>query len=293
MGERNSKGIPLDPSRVGMQKVIEEISKTDAYRGFLVDFTSFPTDVTLPPRYHFKKMIQSMVNELRRKGTHVFSLKIPACNGDIMEVAIDLGFRHHHANHNYSLLNFCLKGHKATECSYPPYRTISAGVTGVVFDQQLQKVLVVMEQIGVIKKFKPPTGGVDYGESQETPLQAVVRELKEETQIEVDPNKAFYVGTGWSNNYRGVNPDISYIFAFVLPEIKAPVAQDSEISKAVWMSVEEFIKEPPEEKEKPWLLRQAVVAALDAVKSGNSWKKQTLYLTTGKEVDFFSAQRRE
>jgi len=268
----------------------EEISKRDNFNGRLIDFTAWPQDKKIPLPYLLKEFFNLIISGEKEKKTHVIGLKIPSNNLDIMQIAIKKGFQFHNANPSDALLNLCLENHKVNQCSFPPFRTVSVGVTAVVFDRELKNVLVVMERIGNIKKFKPVTGGVDYGESGETPLDAAVRELKEEVQIDVDREKAIFVATGWANHYRGNNPDISNIFAFVIDQMQKPYAQQSEISKAKWMSIEEFMQEPSDENEKPWLLRQAVVAAFEAViNAEQAWKPRTVYLSTGKPALFFSA----
>lgn len=291
---RDSERFFSQAVRNNMQGVvklmIEKKATLDAYNGFCIDLTAISVNEFVSKPDFFQNILHSIISNQREKGFHVFSLKISADNGCMIKGAIECGFRHHHANSDYSLLNLCLKNHTIKECTYPPFRTISAGVTAVVFDKELKNVLVVMESVGSIKKIKPPTGTVEYGQNQETPLEAVVRELKEETQIEVDPAKAFHVGSTWSNNYRGTNPDIAFIFAFVLDQMKEPVAQKSEISKAKWVSVEEYIQVLPEEIGKPWLLRQVVVSAFEAIKNNKYWKPKTVYLSTGNKVDLFTTE---
>lgn len=271
-------------------KTMEQIARRDAFKGLLIDFTAWPLKKKIPSSRILNRTLHYIINN-EKENTHVFGLKIPSNNVALITTAISHGFRFHNANSANALLNLCLENHEINQCTFPPYRTVSVGVTGVVFDSELKNVLVVMEKIGVIKKFKPPTGGVDYGEGGETPLDAVVRELDEEVNIKVDRDKAVFVGTGWTNNYREYNPDISYIFAFVIEQKQELNFQQSEISNAKWISVEEFKEEPPEEKQKPWLLRQAVVTAFEAVKTRDStWKPRTLHLSTGKPVQFFGVQ---
>jgi len=272
-----------------IQTVLKRISKADSFKGLLVDFTLLPSHEMFKESHVFKKILHKYIETEKEKGVHVLGLKVPANNGEIMKIAIDCGFRHHHANADYSLLNLCLKGHQVGECSFPPFKTASAGVTAVVFDFALKNVLVVHEKTGITKA-KPPTGGIDYGVNQDTPLNAVIRELKEEVNIDVKAEDAVFVGTGWSNNYRQNNPDISYIFAFRLKEMQNLSLQENEIEKAGWISLKEFAVIRDKECEKPWLLRNVVFVALKALKSQKDlWKPRTLYLTTGKPVEFYSA----
>jgi|GEM_PF-1185955 len=272
-----------------IQNALKIIAKPDPFKGLMLDFTLLPSKDMFKYSVIFRNILRMRIEVEKESGIHVLGLKVPSNEGDIMKVAIECGFRHHHGNAEYSLLNLCLKNHDLKECSFPPYRTISAGVTGVVFDPELKKVLVVTEKVG-IKKSKPPTGGIEYGVNEDTPLKAVIRELREEVNILVKPDEAVLVSTGWSNNYRQNNPDISYIFAFCLKEMQEPLIQQSEIEKAEWVSIEDYALLPKDEKDKPWLLRQAVTIAYRALKDQRDiWKPQTLYLTTGKPVEFYSS----
>lgn len=284
----NSNSNELFKDIESIQNALKTISKADPFKGMLLDFSLLPSKEMFKESRVFKNILRARIEVEREEGIHVLGLKVPSNEGDIMKAAIECGFRHHHANAEYSLLNLCLQGHSIAECSFPAYKTVSAGVTAVVFDEELKKVLIVTEKTGITKS-KPPTGGIDYGVNQDTPLNAVIRELKEEVNIHLNPNDAVLVGTGWSNNYRQNNPDISYIFAFRLKEMQETIIQQSEIKKAEWVLVEDFAVLPEEENEKPWLLRDVVFVAYQALKNQKDlWKPQTLYLTTGKPVEFHS-----
>ncbi len=276
-----------------IQNALITIAKPDPFNGCMFDFTALKENGIFEETEVFKNIFRIQIEIARENGTHVLGLKVPAAWGTVMKTAIDLGFRHHHANGEYSLLNLCLSGHGPKECSFPAFRTISAGVTAVVFDPTLEKVLVVTEKTG-IKKPKPVTGGIEYGEKGDTPLKTVIRELEEEVQIHLKPEDMVLVGTGWVNEYRQKNPDTQYIFATRLKKMQEPVIQQSEIAKAEWVSIEEFIKTADDEKEKPWLLRQVVEVAYNTLKNQKGeWGQKTLFLTNGKPVEFYSSRNRE
>jgi len=275
----------LSPSGSHMYSEILKKGETDSYKTFNLDCSSMK--VPDMKSDEFKEILSRICKEEGEKGIHVVSLKILSDQSTIMKCAIDIGFRHHQGNQEFSILNYCLKKHTVKTCTYPKYRTLSVGVTGVVFNKTLEKVLVVKEKHGPIK-LKPPTGGVEYGKEQDTPWEAVVRELREETGIIVDPSKGVLVGHTWSNNFRGINPDISYIFAFVLQDEVKPVIQEDEISSADWVSIKDYLESPPEEKEKPWMLRQTVKTAWEALLDGSSWNRKTFYWTNGKPVELLS-----
>lgn len=289
----NSTSGDLFKNIESIQNALVTIAKPDPFKGCMFDFTALKENHIFEETEVFKNIFRIQIEIARENGTHVLGMKIPAAWGTVMKAAIDLGFRHHHANDEYSLLNLCLSGHGPKECSFPAFRTVSAGVTAIVFDPTLEKVLVVTEKIG-IKKPKPVTGGIEYGEKGDTPLKTVIRELEEEVQIHVKPEDMVLVGTGWVNEYRQKNPDIQYIFATRLKEMQEPVVQQSEIAKAEWVSIHEFMTAPDDEKEKPWLLRQVVEVAYNTLKKQNGdWGHKTLFLTNGKPVEFYSWSNRE
>ena len=292
----NSTSGDLFKNIESIQNALVTIAKPDPFKGCMFDFTALKENAIFEETEVFKNIFRIQIEIARENGTHVLGLKVPAAWGTVMKTAIELGFRHHHANEEYSLLNLCLSGHGPKECSFPPFKTISAGVTAVVFDPTFSKVLVVTEKTGV-KKPKPVTGGIEYGEKGDTPIKTAIRELKEEVQIDVKPEDMILVGTGWVNDYRQNNPDIQYIFSTRLKEMQEPVIQQSEIAKAEWVPIHKFIETPDDEKEKPWLLRQVVEVAYNAqvaqINQKGVWKHKTLFLTNGKPVEFYSSNNRE
>jgi len=227
----NSTSSDLFKNIESIQNILITIAKPDPFNGCLFDFTELKENAIFEETKIFKNVFRIQIEVARENGIHVLGLKVPAAWGTVMKAAIDLGFRHHHANGEYSLLNLCLSGHELNECSFPAFRTISAGVTAVVFDPSLEKILVVTEKTG-IKKPKPITGSIEYGEKGDTPLKTVIRELEEEVKIHVKPEDMVLVGTGWVNEYRQKNPDIQYIYAIRLKEMQQPLIQPSEIAKA-------------------------------------------------------------
>ena len=94
-----------------------------------------------------------------------------------------------------------------------------------------------------IDKFKPVTGQVEYGEDSDTPLDAVVRELGEETGIVVDKSEALLVGIWWGNNFRGKIPDVNFAYAFKVSETVTTKPQEKEISQIAWTSVKEYFSQ--------------------------------------------------
>jgi len=276
-------------NRFSINDALELITTKNAFKGVMIDFTQASPEVVFS-KPTLKKGLRSVVSRNKQASTHVISLKVPSHSGSVMEVAIDCGFRHHNANPKYSMLNLCLENHSVEACTFPAHKTISAGITAIIFNADGTKVLLVREKLGITNKDKPVTGSIDY-EKQGTPLDTVVREVKEETGVNVESSQAKLVAVSWTNNYRENNPDISYFFAFKLESEQILTAQTSEISKVEWVDVLDFIMG---EKDKLWQQRQAVMAAYRAMQFPEcSWEHKTTYLTNGKPVQFYSAPTRE
>ena len=81
------------------------------------------------------------------------------------------------------------------------------------------------------------TGG--SGLSGETPIEAAVRETKEEIGINVYEKDAHFIGKTL-RYYEGC-PDILYVYLFETNEIKISI-QDEEINDYMWASKEEILK---------------------------------------------------
>lgn len=214
-------------------------------------------------------------------------LKLAPTHSRIHKYALDAGFCHHHADSIETVMILCLRGHLAKQCTYPAYKTVSIGVTGVVFNQTLDKFIAIKEKFGPYRDWKAPTGGVDTGEE---PVDAVVRELFEETGVQVKAEDAVLVGEGWSPNFRGTSPDINQVFAFHIDETECTLkAQEEEIEHVKWLPVEDFENMPVKlSHNKPFIIKAVVKAAQRAMQNQTGWHAHQSAWASGKDTHFYS-----
>jgi len=275
--------IPIAVLKV--KTVLEKCKKFDDFNDCFFDLSEIPNFTDKQEQKALKALLPVLIEE--QKGKHVIGLKLLPCHARIVNYAIQYGFSFHNANHDGMFLTLCLKGHNATNCNFPKFMTVSVGVTGVVFDKELQKVLLIQEKWGKLNNMKPPTGSVDYLEAAEHPLNAVVREIKEETNIEVKPSDAVLVGNAWTQHLRGNNPDINFVFAFRVSTDAVLKAQEDEITHVGWQSIETYIKEDSGENNQPYVMKRIVTAALQAFVHQKEWVSHNLYWNNGKPVTLF------
>lgn len=275
----------ISESVMKVKALLDKCKKFDAFNNCFFDFSDIPD-------FNDNKEIKTIRNLLpiiikEQKDKHVIGLKLLPAHARIVKYAIEVGFVFHDANSEGMLMTLCLKGHHATACSFPKFMTASIGVTGVVFDKNLEKVLLIQEKWGGLTNMKPPTGTVDYLEAGEDPLKAVVRELKEETNIDVDSSEAVLVGNTWTQKLRGNNPDINYVFAFKTSTETSLQAQEEEIAHVCWQPIEDYLKEDTEKTDQPYVMKRIVAAALHALKHRTEWIPCYLYWTNSKPVTLF------
>lgn len=276
-----------------VQKVracLDRCIKFDVYNNCIFDFAAIPDFQGKEELKAVKVLLPILMQEQGDK--HVLCIKMLKTQARIVKYASELGFAFHHANPDEIFMTKCLKDHDVTHCSYPKFMTVSVGVTGVVFDQQLEKVLLIQEKWGVPNEMKPPTGAVDYLETNEDPLSAVIREVREETGVDVDPKAAVLVGNAWTQRLRGNNPDVNYVFAFRIPSEVQLKAQEDEIAQVAWQPISHYLKETPEEESQPWVMKRVVASAVQALQNQKDWGYQNYVWNNGKPVTLYSYQPR-
>jgi 8-oxo-dGTP pyrophosphatase MutT (NUDIX family) len=186
------------------------------------------------------KELQAAVDSAKASGMHVFSLKFDPVQPDLIRVALECHFDFHHADTKEVYMIRCLSNHEVTACPFPSYKTLSVGITCVIFNQTLDKIIAIKENYG--SKWKAITGSVDYCNSEENPLQAAIREVKEEVGVELDNESALkLVAVAWTSLFRGYAPDNNWIFTTKLSEECSLQKQEDEIAKAEWKPVAELL----------------------------------------------------
>jgi ADP-ribose pyrophosphatase YjhB (NUDIX family) len=264
------------------QHILNKNLKDDHYQNCIIDLTGSPDKIT-GDLTSFKEGIDQLVKREKSTSKHMVVFKISPQQSSLYEPLIQSGFAGHQANRKFTVLTKCLSDHSPDTCNYPKYRPILIGVTAVVFDQTLEKVLLIQEKQGPAKgKWKPPTGTVEY-ETGENPTQAVVREVEEETGIQLKQEDARLTSCYFANNYA--IPDHNFTYVFVIPDIVPLKAQEGEISGIRWHSVDKFLSQTDE---KPWIMRTSVQAAFAALKKQTEWKPSINYFSSGKPATVLS-----
>lgn len=224
----------------------------------------------------------------RTAGIHVLTIKFIPELGQIISEAQAAGFTMHHGNAHEVQMIRCLQNHHDSSCSFPPYKTLSVGITMVIFNSQLDKIAAVIEKLGSSNGWKAITGSVDYGNGlAETPLEAAVREAREEVGLSLNLEDVVYCGRLWTSNFRGVCPDLNEVYATVLSSEDPLKAQESELNAARWISIDEIISTKPESVDSRVIIaaKNAILnnAAYNASRAYWSWDKQF-----SKPIEFIS-----
>ena len=279
-----SQNIPSDTCRI--RNLVNQCTEFDHYNNCIIDFSKFSNFTNPSDLKYIKNILPSLIKE--QKDRHVFCLKLLHSQARVVKYAIQNGFKFHNANSDNIYLTHCLKGHTISDCKFPKFMTASIGVTAVVFDKSLENVLLIQEKYCQHKKLKPPTGTVDYLEYNESPLKAVVRELKEETNVDVNILDAVLVGNTWTQQLRGLSPDINFIFAFKASSKSELLAEEGEVDYVAWHPVKEYLEESSEELSRPWAMKRMVRAAYLALKHQKDWGYQNLHWNNGKPVTLYS-----
>lgn len=247
------------------------------------------------------KLQEQAEGEIRKtqgKKLHMLTVRLTAKQSKIFEPLLALKFSFHSATPASQLLIRCHTEHNHKGCNYPVYRSAAVGATAVVFNRALTHVLAVIETEGPTQgRPKPVTGIVDYGGDGEDAFDAAIRELAEETGIKIDKEvarrEARMTSFSWSNKFRGDAPDLNFAFAFTVDESVALKKQPEEIKSIRWMPVEEYLKGLKEESAsptgKPWIMRKATAAALNALKMNQGWSlSDAFYISGSKPLRFFA-----
>jgi len=114
----------LEPTSFG--EMLNKFSVISKYNNFDVDLTR--CDVKNPDT----ESLQKTIEQVAKAGQHVFTMKFNLESASLVPIARKAGLQMHHANDREFFMTRCLQGHKEKECSFPPFKTLCAGVTMVV-----------------------------------------------------------------------------------------------------------------------------------------------------------------
>jgi len=195
---------------------------TDNYEGITIDHSTIPLDINI-----FEKELLNIIKNLENK--KLLWVKIPIEKSSFIPLLTKYDFVFHHCNENdVTLLKKLIENP-----IIPTARNHTLGV-GVVVINENNELLVIKDRLG--KRYKLPGGYIDDDENIST---AVVREVKEETGIDVEFTSIIALGHfkplqfGESNLYVGCTA-----IAF---SSEINIIDDYEIIEARWMKVEEFL----------------------------------------------------
>lgn len=230
----------------------------DSYDGITIDTNSIPYILE-----EFEKELQNILQQLENK--KLLWVKLPIEKSRFIPLLTKYDFIFHHCNE----ADITLLKKLTIDPIIPTARNHTLGVGVVVIDEG--KILVVKERIG--QHFKLPGGYIDDNENIST---AVVREVKEETGIDVKFNSIIALGHfnplqfGESNLYIGT--------------IAHPLSKDiniidtDEILEAKWMKVEDFL-----EDEEIYLFNKTIV---NTALKNNGLKFEHIEMLKGKDIDY-------
>jgi ADP-ribose pyrophosphatase YjhB (NUDIX family) len=262
----------------------------DPYGNCHIDLTDSPELQDKVQARAFKQLLPELIEDARTHGTHTLTVKFSSQCSRLYKYVQQAGLHFHFADRNKALAKICLQGHREEECTYPKYKTLSVGVTSVVFNENLTRFVAVQEKMGPYLGPKAVTGTVDY-EKSETPLQAAEREVLEETGLQVSSATGVFVGQVWTPNLRDGKPDENLVFAFQVQQEAQPLkAQEEEIRLVEWLSVNDFLTmRLPVKHSKPLILQRVVEAAQRVLQMNPNGHIQKLAWGSGKDAEFYSS----
>jgi len=195
---------------------------TDNYEGITIDNSTIPHLIE-----DFEKELITIIDKLENK--RLLWIKIPITKSDFIPLLTKYDFIFHHCNEG----DITLLKKLSIDPIVPTARNHTLGV-GVVVINDNNEILVIKDRIG--QRYKLPGGYIDDDENIST---AAVREVKEETGIDVDFTSIIALGHfkplqfGESNLYVGCTAKAN--------SSEINIIDDYEIIEARWMNLEEFL----------------------------------------------------
>ena len=214
----------------------------DRYGGIIVDnaHDAFVRAARTPEA--FDATLGGWLATWRASGARGVWLKLALDDARLVPVAKERGFEFHHAERTYVMMTTWLPSDEAS--TIPNNASHQVGVGAFVYDGENEKVLLVQERRGPASGrdlWKMPTGLLEAGEDIPD---AAVREVLEETGIET----TFDAVVGCRHGHFGLFGKSDLFFCVGLRvkdgasrEIKI---QETEIERAKWASVDEFLNNP-------------------------------------------------
>ncbi|KAM7265769.1 hypothetical protein ACFE04_003452 [Oxalis oulophora] len=185
----------------------------------------------------FSSLLKTSMSQWIQQGKRGVWIKLPIERSNLVNAAVEEGFRYHHAEPDYIMLNYWIP---KTVNTLPGNASNRVAICAFVMNEK-REVLVVQENCGKFKGsgiWKFPTGVVEEGEDICT---AAAREVKEETGIVAEFVEVLAFRQTHQAFFR--KSDLLF-FCMLRPQSSDIQKQDSEIAAAQWMPIEEYENQP-------------------------------------------------
>ncbi|KAG0569613.1 hypothetical protein M758_6G099000 [Ceratodon purpureus] len=201
----------------------------DKFGGLIIDSPSLPRDTSV-----FLHSLQHSLVKWKAQGKRGVWLKLPLDQSELVHLAIQEGFKYHHAESTYVMLVTWLADDVPS--TIPANASHQVGVGAFVLNSK-GEVLAVQEKSGVFQGgsiWKMPTGSVNQGEDI---FAGAIREVKEETGIDTE----FVQVVGFRQAHKVAFEKSDIFFLCVLRPLTSGITvQDTELTAAKWMPLAEF-----------------------------------------------------
>ncbi|KAH9318476.1 hypothetical protein KI387_020245, partial [Taxus chinensis] len=211
----------------------------DMYDGMIVEPDNLHLDVP-----GFVSSLKASLSKWAQQGKKGVWIKVPRENANLVPALIQEGFWYHHAERTYVMLVYWIP---KSACTLPANASHQVGVGAFVMNDN-REVLAVQEKNGPYRGsgiWKMPTGLLHQGEDVFTGVQ---REVKEETGIDAEFLEV--VGIRHFHNAPFNKSDL-YIVCILRPLSFDIETQETEITAAQWMPIEEFATQPKYQESEP------------------------------------------
>lgn len=214
-----------------MQKFQSLSFETNTYESIVVDPGSLPCDAA-----EFSCLLPQAIDLWRSDNLRSVWLKIPIEKSVLVSVAVANGFEFHSTDPDALMLTLRIE----EDVDLPGGPTHQIGAGGVVVNKN-DELLVVVERAHAKTRpnyFKLPGGRVDSNERLSV---AVEREVWEETGI-----KARFEAVATFRHWLDFRPNMSdiYFVCRLTPLTHEITPQLSEIDRALWMPVNDYLNHP-------------------------------------------------
>jgi 8-oxo-dGTP diphosphatase len=187
-------------------------------------------------REAFPGELADALQQWREDRLKVAWLLLPAERADLVPIAVAAGFQFHHCSDTGLMLAMRL----SPDSYLPAYATHTIGVGAVVISDE-REILTVVERRDLESRpdyFKLPGGMLERGEHF---ADGAVRETLEETGV----NAEFVELVSLRHHHRGqFGTSNIYVVCRLKPLTRAIVIDETEIGRALWLPVDEYLAHP-------------------------------------------------